>query len=66
MKEVKCKFVAVDPKTAALVQQAIEICDFDCKIINVGAETAVNGAIEFSDLANDDGLGKNKNICNVQ
>jgi hypothetical protein len=57
MKEVKCKFVAVDSKTAALIGQAVEICDFDCELINVG-DTPVQGTIEFSDLTTDDGLGK--------
>jgi hypothetical protein len=57
MNQVKCKFVAVDCKTVALIRQAIEICDFDCELINVG-DTVVQGTIEFSDLKSDDGLGK--------
>jgi acyl-CoA synthetase (AMP-forming)/AMP-acid ligase II len=57
MKEVKCKFVAVDFTTAPLIQQAIEICDFDCELINVG-DKHVQGTIEFSDFSTDDGLGK--------
>jgi hypothetical protein len=57
MKEVKCKFVAVDSKTAPLIQEAIAICDFDCEMINVG-DIPVQATIEFSDLRADDGLGK--------
>jgi hypothetical protein len=57
MKEVKCKFVAVDFQTAELIQKAIEICDFDCELINVG-DTPVQGTIEFGVLTTDDGLGK--------
>jgi acyl-coenzyme A synthetase/AMP-(fatty) acid ligase len=57
MKEVKCKFVAVDSKTAPMIQEAIEICNFDCKMINVG-DITVQDTIEFSDFSTDDGLGK--------
>jgi hypothetical protein len=57
MKEVKCKFVAVDSKTAPLIQEAIKICNFDCEMINVG-DIPVQDTIEFSDLSTDDGLGK--------
>jgi hypothetical protein len=57
MKEVKCKFVAVDSKTVAPIEQAIEICNFDCEMINVG-DIPVQDTIEFSDLSTDDGLGK--------
>jgi hypothetical protein len=57
MKEVKCKFVAVDSKTAPLIQEAIEICNFDCEMINVG-DIQVQDTIEFSDFSTDDGLGK--------
>lgn len=57
MKEVKCKFVAVDDKTVTSIRKAIEICGFDCELINVG-DTEVQGAIEFGFLTTDDGLGK--------
>ena len=57
MMEVKCKFVAVDSKTASMIQGAIEICNFDCEMINVG-DIPVQDTIEFSDLSTDDGLGK--------
>lgn len=56
MKEVECKFVAVEAATAGFIQQALQLCGFKSEIINVG-DTAVEGAIEFSDLSADDGLG---------
>jgi len=57
MKQIECKFVAVDAATAGLIQQALQLCDFESEMINVG-DAAVEGAIEFSDLCADDGLGK--------
>jgi hypothetical protein len=56
MKQIECKFVAVDAATAGPIQQALQLCDFESEMINVG-EDAVEGAIEFSDLSADDGLG---------
>jgi hypothetical protein len=57
MKQIECKFVTVDAATAGSIQQALQLCDFESEMINVG-DAAVEGAIEFSDLCADDGLGK--------
>jgi hypothetical protein len=62
MKQIECKFVAVDSATASSIQQALQLCDFESELINVG-DAAVEGAIEFSDLCADDGLGKV--ICKI-
>lgn len=56
MKEIECKFAAVDSATAGAIRQALQLCDFECELINVG-DTVVEGAIEYLDLSNDDGLG---------
>jgi hypothetical protein len=56
MKQIDCKFVAVDAATTGSIQKALKLCDFESEMINVG-DTAVEGAIEFSDLSADDGLG---------
>lgn len=58
MKEIKCKFVAFESATAGAIQQAIQLCDFECEMINVG-DDAVKGATDFFDLTQDDGLGNN-------
>jgi len=56
MNEVNCKFVAIDSDTAPLIKQALTLCEMECDLINVG-DSPVEDAIEFSDLAKDDGSG---------
>jgi len=56
MKEIKCKFVAVDANTASSVRKALSLIDFQCSIINF--ETfGVRNEIKFEDLAVDNGSG---------
>jgi hypothetical protein len=57
MSEIKCKFVAVDAETAPNVKEALELIDFSCTMINM-ENASVEGAIDFADLALDDGTCK--------
>jgi hypothetical protein len=56
MNEVKCKFVALDADTSQNVYEALKQLNFNCTAINMG-EAEVQGAVNFADLAYDDGTG---------
>jgi hypothetical protein len=56
MNEIKCKFVALDVDTSQNVYEAMKQLNFNCTAINM-EEAEVQGAVNFADLANDDGTG---------
>lgn len=56
MNEIKCKFVALDADTAPKVYEALKQLNFNCTAINM-EETEVRGAVNFAELASDDGTG---------
>jgi len=56
MNEINCKFVALDADTSQNVYEALKQLNFNCTAINMG-EAEVQGAVNFADLANDDGTG---------
>jgi hypothetical protein len=54
LKEMRSKFILVDPETESLLKSTIDLVDWPVKLISFGQ---VDGAIQVQNLLDDDGTG---------